>query len=1212
MRNLWLIVFFVLSLVCAIVSIGVEYFQNNSQDAIAQTISANLKSALIELESEQFKISENPSSIVWSSLKGSHFLIDSLRIMDWSKNDFLPDVRMLQDSFNIRLLQNSSGDFLLTKKTLTKAKFLLAVLPLYKKYPIVNKYLSPQWNKSIFHNYSGRIVGIDFTSGSKVTFKGNSVFKILPAEITSTHNTTVFITFSASFIFFLIGSFIFLVRLHKQRKYQSVFLIAISLFAILRILMLTINFPIRWHSTPVFSPQEFASSAYNASLGDLFLNSLGVMFLCVYVLFTYPHWPMVKRILLTNGIIKIGWSVTFILMAVFSFLFPFLFIETIFHNSRISLDITQTLSFDLVRILSFAAVILGTISSFCFAHIFLRIAKALTPKPAHFASSLVMACVLFIVYFTSESREYWITLFSVVPYITILYSTRLSSSLSRVSYLTFLYLFLAVSAYGIQGALSVKRFVEEERIESQFRFASNYLIGRDVFAEYLLNESSRKISKDAFIQSRLASPFLSKSPVRQKIKQVFLNSYFDRYDVKILLFNAAKEPLDDQAPGRFSPYENELLALSSGSDYEGVQFIRSEGVQTGKRYFTVIPITRIDQVIGFVVLDLSLKKIIPQNVFPELLVDSRFNEYFENRDKSFAFISNKSILSSFGNFNYEKEFDFTLLDNQSFYKDGIIENGFIQTGIEDETGRVAVVTSLAYSGFFVLTNFSFFFVLGIFVIGFGMLLYGIHSLLRGQQINYAARIQLYIYLAFALPLVVVTITTLNRISRSTENQLNNDFISMSRLLGENIVPILSTFRADPDNMRSELENQVVNVARFSNVDISIYDPSGITVVSSQPVIVENQLTSGLMNREAWERIFQSGDNSLILNEKIGALGFNNSYFGLKSPESGALIGALSVPFFESALSLEATQINVLANILTVFVVIFILFTILSFFAVNSLTFPLRFITRTLSRTTLTGTNKPLEWKLKDEIGLMVTEYNRMLANLEQSKIELARSQKESAWREIAKQVAHEIKNPLTPMKLTLQQMEQAILRGELGKEKGNQSIKVLLTQVDILNDIASSFSAFARMPAPILQRIELVQLVRKSIALFNNYGGGEVQFEYNGVSLYTDGDEQLLSRVFSNIILNAFQSSEEKQVLVKVELKCEGDEALISFEDNGSGIGEEMKDKIFAPYFSTKKSGSGLGLAIAKQGIEQSSGAIWFETEVGKGTTFFVKLKLII
>ncbi len=1207
MRKLLPVILFILSLVFGLIGGGLDAWKDSPEEN-AKRISKNLSAELLKLEQEQIKIIQNPSGIVWSQLDGTHFLVDSLRIVAWSKNDFLPDARMLRDSFSVRLMQISAGDFLLKKTTLSDLQYLISVLPLYKKYPIANKYLSPHWNQAVFQNFSGRIVTSDFSTGENIKVGDKTLFKILLSESPSGNNARALISASIAVILFMVSIGMILKRLHDKKRFQLVFIISALVFVGIRVLMIRFEFPARWAASSIFSPQEFASSSYNASLGDLFLNSLGVLFLCVYAFFTYSQWEVVKRLLATKTWVRWSWCSIFILAAIFSFLYPFLFIETIFHNSRISLDITQSISFNWLRVISLGSVVIGTISSFCFTHVFIQLSKSLSSRALPYVIALLLACILFITYFTIESRDYWISLTIIIPYVILLYRSKLSSSLARVSYLTFLYFFLAVSAYGIQSALSVKRFVEEERVESQFRFASGYLIGRDVLAEYLLNETSKRIAKDAFIQSRIASPLLSKSTVRQKIKQVFLNSYFDRYDVKILLYNSLNEPLDEQT---VTEGGGELLRQGSATEYQGIYFVRSTGVQTGKRYFTTIPITRFDQVVAHIVLDISLKRIIPQNVYPELLVDSRFNEYFENRDKSFAFISNKSIISSFGNFNYEKDFDFGLLDDSDFFKEGIRKDGFIHSGTEDESGRVAVVTTLAYPVFFIFTNFSFFFVLGIFAMGLAMAFYGVNAWRLGSQINYAARIQLYIYLAFAVPLVIVTITTLNRVSKSAENQLNSDFQTKSRLLGENLVPALSAFVNDPDNARGELESQLVNMAKFSNVDMSIYAPSGQIIISSQPVIVENQLTSNLMNRNAWERIFKTGDNTLIENEQIGTLRFNNSYFGLKSPESGLLIGALSVPFFESALSLENTQISVLANILTVFVVIFILFSILSFFVVDSLTFPLRFITRTLSRTTLTGTNKPLEWKSNDEIGLMVTEYNRMLENLDQSKIELARSQKESAWREIAKQVAHEIKNPLTPMKLTLQQMDQLALRGELEKGKVIQSIKTLLTQVDILNDIASSFSAFARMPAPILQRIDLVSLLRKSIDLYSNYEGGNVQFEYSEKQLFVNGDEQLLNRVFSNIILNAFQSRSEEAVVVEVSLRTEENQVLIRFTDNGSGIAEELKDKIFAPYFSTKKSGSGLGLAIAKQGIEQSGGEIWFETKAGEGTTFFIRLGLV-
>ncbi len=1211
MGNVKPIIFLGISIICALASVSLEYANEHSSDAISQKISLNLQKVMEVHDDEAGRILQDLEKTRWSSLAGSHFLMEGTTVLAWSQNEFLPDTRLLQDSIRIRLHQNSAGDFLVRKYPIDSSHFLLTVLPLYKKYPILNKYLSPQWNKSVFTNFTGRILRPDAPGGTEITLYGTPIFKVVSTENSPRQNSASLLLGIVSLLTLIVGLVILLTSSHKQKRYQFVFLVATVAFVVVRILMVQLNFPGRWYISKIFSPQEFASSTYNASLGDLFLNSLGILCLCTYAFLTYSKWPLIERLLKTTGLFRWALSGLMLLVTIFSFLFPFLFIETLFHNSAISLDITQTLSFDTLRILTLLSVVIGTISAFLFTHIFFQLSKSLSSAFWQYAIALTGAILIFVAYFVFESRDYWITVGVVIPYLLILYFTNLSSSLGRISYVTFLYLFLTISAFGVQAAFSVRRFVEEERVESKFKFATSYLIGRDVFAEYLLNESIKRIAADAFVQSRFASPFLGKSPVRQKVKQVHLNSYFDRYDVQIHLVNALKEPYDEQTTGSFTQLEETLATEENATGYKGIYYIRSMGVQTGKRYFTIIPITRFDQTIGYIALDLSLKRIIPQNVYPELLVDNRFNEYFENRDKSFAFISENRILSSFGNFNYEHEFDFSMLEDPEFYSKGVRKQGFIHAGIEDESGKVAIVTSLVYPAFFILTNFSFFFVLGIFALGFGLAVYGLITWMKGDRINYAARIQLYIYLAFAVPLVIVTVTTLNRVSKSAEAQLNQDFQNKSRLLGENFIPVLASYNQDPENLRTELEGQLANVAKFANMDVTLYDPTGKILVTSQPVIMESQLTSGIMNRFAWERIFEAGDNTLILNEKIGSLRFNNSYVGLKSPDSGSLIGVLSVPFFESALSLEVTQINVLANILTVFTIIFILFSLLSFFVVDALTFPLRFITKTLSRTTLTGTNKPLEWKSNDEIGLMVTEYNRMVENLEQSKVELARSQKESAWREIAKQVAHEIKNPLTPMKLTLQQMEHAILRGEQDKSKTDQSIKTLLTQVDILNEIASSFSAFARMPAPILQKIELVGLVRKCVDLHASDEAGTVSFQDTGSPLYVMGDDQLLNRIFSNIILNALQAREDKKIHVKISLQQELQHVVIGFHDNGKGIDQELKEKIFSPYFSTKKSGSGLGLAIAKQGIEQSGGEIWFESEPGKGATFYIRLSLV-
>lgn len=1199
MRNrLWLII---LLSGCLAGSLLSEWLYNKRSNTVTAEIETNLEVALSGLQTEAAEITATKPHD-WSTLKGAHYLFQNNQLKAWSKTDFAPDARMLTDLSARQFWQTPLGDFIVLRTTSGSDEFLLSMLPLIRRYPIANRYLPTQLNTEIFEFYPVRIYPPDFLSGDSIKVNDQVLLKIVVPTTSGPRFYSLFFGMGVLISVVLILSF-FVRSLHQQRKYAVAFLVMALAFVAIRITMVELNFPARWWPSHVFSPQEFASSTYNASIGDLLLNSLGILLLCGYVFFTYARWNIVHQLIQNvNPWKKRLVSMLLLLAALFSFLYPFLFIETIFNNSDISLDITRTLRLDVLRALAFFSLLLGTISGFFFTHIFIRLSRLLNKTGMQFLIPFGVALILFVTYFILLGRNYWITVSIAVPYFIVLHTTRLRL-IRKSAFISFLYFFLALIVFGIQSAWSVKRFSEAEKTESQFRFASSYLIDRDVMAEYLLNESRKRISGDAFIQSRLTTPFLSRSAARQKIKQVYLSSYFDRYDFQIHLFTPLKEPLDELSFDRWPEWNQQIDNPTYATDYEGIYFIRSASVATGKRYVVVIPVSRATQLAGYVVLDLTLKRTIPQSVYPELLVDSRFAEYFENRDKSFAFIADGRIRSNFGNFNYERDFDFKLLQNQKLFDAGVRSQGFIHTAVEDDAGQVAVVTARAYPFFFTLTNFSFFFVLCVFLLALVLIAYGIRAWLTGKNMNYATRIQLYIYLAFAVPLIVVAITTLNRVSRSAEIQLTETYLNKARVLGENLLPALTAYANNPDESRSELEDRIGTAARFADVDVSIFDKQGMMVGSSQPAIAEGLLSSGLMNRIAWERVRQ-GDVAFVLNDNIGSLNFNNAFFALRASETSAVLGVISLPFFESAQSLDATQITVLANILTVFTLIFLIFSMLSFYVVESLTFPLRFITRTLRNTTLTG-NKPLEWKSNDEIGLMVNEYNKMVENLEQSKIELSRSQKESAWREIARQVAHEIKNPLTPMKLTLQQMELWLAKDSLEKDRAKQSVTTLLNQVEILNEIASSFSAFARMPAPILERLDLVALLTKTINLYSTYAGGKVHFRNELSQVFVNGDPQLLDRIFSNLILNGLQAGVNP--IVTVELKLTAGNVLVLVQDNGAGISAELQDKIFAPYFTTKKSGSGLGLAIARQGIELSGGRIWFESKPGQ-TIFYVEL----
>ena len=266
----------------------------------------------------------------------------------------------------------------------------------------------------------------------------------------------------------------------------------------------------------------------------------------------------------------------------------------------------------------------------------------------------------------------------------------------------------------------------------------------------------------------------------------------------------------------------------------------------------------------------------------------------------------------------------------------------------------------------------------------------------------------------------------------------------------------------------------------------------------------------------------------------------------------------------------------------------------------------------MGQTSFSKENKPIQWNSDDEIGKLIGEYNNMLVKLEASKEALARSQKESAWREVAQQVAHEIKNPLTPMKLTLQKLERAIGQRDNESDQYAATVKNLLNQLQMLNDIVTSFSEFAKMPIPKNEKMNLAEVLKQLKTFFDSEENINLELQLHADEVYITADRKLMSRIISNVIINAGQSRKKGQEVVDVIITTEevlANSAIqVMIQDNGTGIAEDVVERVFIPRFSTKKEGSGIGLAVAKHGIEHAGGTIWFETEWGRGTTFYLQL----
>jgi nitrogen fixation/metabolism regulation signal transduction histidine kinase len=271
-----------------------------------------------------------------------------------------------------------------------------------------------------------------------------------------------------------------------------------------------------------------------------------------------------------------------------------------------------------------------------------------------------------------------------------------------------------------------------------------------------------------------------------------------------------------------------------------------------------------------------------------------------------------------------------------------------------------------------------------------------------------------------------------------------------------------------------------------------------------------------------------------------------------------------------------------------------------------LTAPLRLLKENVSRLRLGALNEPIYYSKDDEIGALVTAYNAKLEELEFTASQLAKSERESAWREMAKQVAHEIKNPLTPMKLSIQQLQRSYDPSDPKNATYLRKVtSSLIEQIEALTRIANEFSQFAQMPIPNETEVELIELIENVRSVFEETAEGKIIFEHPANAVTIQADKDQLIRVFNNLIKNALQSKTDLRPLsIHITLTKNDAGVEVNITDTGSGIAAEEQKMLFVPHFTTKSSGSGLGLAMVKQIIENHKGQISFESDPRKGTTF--------
>ncbi|MBD3723671.1 MAG: GHKL domain-containing protein [Flavobacteriaceae bacterium] len=426
----------------------------------------------------------------------------------------------------------------------------------------------------------------------------------------------------------------------------------------------------------------------------------------------------------------------------------------------------------------------------------------------------------------------------------------------------------------------------------------------------------------------------------------------------------------------------------------------------------------------------------------------------------------------------------------------------------------------------------------------------------------------------------------------------------------NYVLQTTTYPLTTENIPLIFKERIHELADIHSMEINFYDLKGNLLISSKAVFKVDSILPKIDS--ATLRILQGTiEKRYVEFVKIDGQQYRSSYSYVKDNKFKPL-AILNLPYEEDTSFYDNEVKNFLMRFGQVYVLMFLFAIVLSYFLSSYITKSLQIISDKIRDTDFNSGNQRI--LLQDgskEINVLIESYNNMVDKLEESAHKLAQSEREQAWREMAKQVAHEIKNPLTPMRLTVQSFQRRFDENDPNiKQKLDDFSKTLIQQIDTMSSVANAFSNFASMPAQQNETLNVVKVVRLALEIFNEEYIEFISLEDEIIAKF---DRTELIRVITNLVKNAIQSIPEEKVEKSVQVTVFRELGFVKIEvkDNGKGISKENAARIFEPKFTTKSSGMGLGLAIIKNIIENYNGSITFESEENSGTTFLVSFPIV-
>ena len=478
-----------------------------------------------------------------------------------------------------------------------------------------------------------------------------------------------------------------------------------------------------------------------------------------------------------------------------------------------------------------------------------------------------------------------------------------------------------------------------------------------------------------------------------------------------------------------------------------------------------------------------------------------------------------------------------------------------------------------------------------------------------KKLSLRARIFVAMILLVLLASVLIAAVTIYQYNEEAKDYHRERLERKEKAIREHINFVLNgrenTYEIKTETIPLIFKEKIFEIDAIHNLQINLYDLDGQLLKSSKRTI-HRDTTEQCLDAKVLNSLANTLAHRYVLKNEENGQTFQSSYTYITDEKSKNL-AILNLPYLENDDFLNKELKEFLIRLGYAYLAMILAAIVFAYFISKYITKSLKTISDKLNEIRLEKRNKKIEiTSSSEEIETLVNSYNSMIDELEDSAVKLATSEREQAWREMAKQVAHEIKNPLTPMRLSVQSFQRKFNPEDKNiHQKVEEYSNTLIQQIDTMSSIASAFSNFAKMPAQKSEVLNVAHIVKLALDIFNEH---YISFEAEDSEIIATFDRTQLIRVVTNLVKNGIQAIPDDSENPKIEVAVfsNEDHVTITVKDNGSGISEENKAKVFEPKFTTKTSGMGLGLAMVKNIVEAYNGSITFTTQPQKGTIFTV------